>query len=269
MRPEHPSDPDKILVPLSRVELAISDTGHPEDPLPLVLIPGLPGTTRDWRWLGPALEPGARVIRVDMPGFGDSSWPGDEALTLDDRAEILIELLDALDLDRALLVGHSAGGAAILRVATAAPERVAGLGLVSSVGAREHFDIRRTRMIFDVLNLPACRPLLSVLMRWLYPKFGFSRQLSDRERWRATMDGVVHDFSRIRRDYLNVTCPTLMAWATDDLLIPEPIFTLSSRIAPSGPRLAFTDGGHSIQKAHATELGEALLTFRDTLIDAM
>lgn len=66
------------------------------------------------------------VIRYDHRGFGDSADPeGDFSLHLD-----ALEVLDAVAVDRATVIGASMGGAAALDLALAAPERVSALVLV-------------------------------------------------------------------------------------------------------------------------------------------
>lgn len=81
-------------------------------------------------WAGPfeALAGRCRVVRFDWRGYGDSD-PARTEHTLDGD---VLALLDALDIDRAVLAGCSVGGAAALDAALAAPDRVTGLVLVAS-----------------------------------------------------------------------------------------------------------------------------------------
>lgn len=82
---------------------------------------------RMWADLLPAVATaGCRAIALDLPGYGDATGTGYAPHTA------VVETLEALGVDRAVLVGNSYGGAVALRVAVVAPERVAGLVLVSS-----------------------------------------------------------------------------------------------------------------------------------------
>ena len=94
MRPDHPSDPPRARLALSWCALTYTDVGAGSPTI--VALAGLPGTARDWRWMGPELEPLARLIRLELPGFGGSSWPGDHPMRLGERAQIVIEALEAL-----------------------------------------------------------------------------------------------------------------------------------------------------------------------------
>ena len=75
------------------------------------------------------------VVRIDQRGFGRSRWEEQEYRRDDDIRAVL----DHLDLDRAVLVGCSLGGAACLDVAVGTPERVDGLVWVcGGVSGLEH-----------------------------------------------------------------------------------------------------------------------------------
>jgi pimeloyl-ACP methyl ester carboxylesterase len=75
--------------------------------------------------LGPVSDAGYRAIAVDLPGFGEALLEPPVAPWSD-----VLTTLDALGIDRAVLVGNSFGGAVALRTAVAAPHRVTGLVLV-------------------------------------------------------------------------------------------------------------------------------------------
>lgn len=75
---------------------------------PLVMIPGWSQTAAVFRENIPALAEHARVIAVDMRGHGESDKPG-HGYKIARLAADLHDLLTALDLDDAVLLGHSMG----------------------------------------------------------------------------------------------------------------------------------------------------------------
>lgn len=99
---------------------------------PVAFIHGAGGTHQSWLYQVRDL-PGVESYAVDLPGHGRSEGPGRESVAA--YGEWLVDLLDALELQRAVLVGHSMGGAIALDVALAHAARASGLGLVAS-GAR-------------------------------------------------------------------------------------------------------------------------------------
>ena len=123
---QHPTS--RLAAGLFHVDWSPPDPRGP----PLLLVHGAGGSHRHWPLEALAL-PARRVIAVDLPGHGES--PGPSRRTVAGYARDLLAFLDALALPRAVVVGHSMGGAIALTLALDAPGRVAGLGLVST-GAR-------------------------------------------------------------------------------------------------------------------------------------
>ncbi|MCX4986278.1 alpha/beta fold hydrolase [Streptomyces sp. NBC_00572] len=112
------------MVPVSHGEVWADDAGG--DGLPLVLLhPGV-GDSAVWDPVLPALVARHRVIRYDVRGYGRSPAPTAAYSPVRDLAEIL----DRFEIERAVLVGSSMGGATSVDFALESPERVAGLALL-------------------------------------------------------------------------------------------------------------------------------------------
>ncbi len=76
----------------------------------------------------PIVRAGVRAIAYDRRGFGDSTWTAQPFSHVED----LLAVMDALELDDAVLVGSSQGGRIALDAALLAPDRVAGLVLIGT-----------------------------------------------------------------------------------------------------------------------------------------
>jgi len=114
------------------VELAVADTGRGH---PLVLIHGLACGKRMWFEQTRALKERFRVIAYDQRGHGLSDAPSDpRQYSPAHLAGDLVAVLDALELERAAIVGFSLGGGPALALAATAPERVSRL-VLADVGA--------------------------------------------------------------------------------------------------------------------------------------
>jgi pimeloyl-ACP methyl ester carboxylesterase len=99
---------------------------------PLVLIHGLAGQMRHFTYaMVDRLAADHRVIAIDRPGAGHSVRHAGASARLGVQAGSVAALMRALGVERAVLVGHSLGGAASLAVALAHPELVAGLALIA------------------------------------------------------------------------------------------------------------------------------------------
>jgi pimeloyl-ACP methyl ester carboxylesterase len=98
---------------------------------PLLLVHGLGATKAEFLPTVPALAPGFRTIAIDLPGFGDSDKPLRGAYNARFFAQWVEALLDALELDRVHLLGHSMGGRVALEVGMRHPERIERLVLMT------------------------------------------------------------------------------------------------------------------------------------------
>jgi pimeloyl-ACP methyl ester carboxylesterase len=106
----------------------LHEGGRPSKP-PLVLIHGAGADHLTWP---PEIRRLAaeRVFTLDLPGHGKSEGPGCQLVS--DYADRVVEFLNKADLSRAVFVGHGLGGAIALILAMNHPERVAGIGLIST-----------------------------------------------------------------------------------------------------------------------------------------
>ena len=95
----------------------------------VVMCHGFPGLGYSYRHQSAALtEAGFRAIALDMPGYGGTTRPeAVEDYTNDAVANRLIDLLDALGIDKAVFVGHDFGAPVAWTTALRHPDRVAGL----------------------------------------------------------------------------------------------------------------------------------------------
>src|SRR5512134_1803433 len=98
---------------------------------PLVLLHGYPLDHHLWDEVVPLLEDTFDLILPDLRGFGESSTVN-SFYAMEDFAADIGGLLDHLGIEKAALAGHSMGGYVALAFIRLFPERVRGLGLVSS-----------------------------------------------------------------------------------------------------------------------------------------
>jgi pimeloyl-ACP methyl ester carboxylesterase len=106
----------------------LHEGGRPTKP-PLVLIHGAGSDHLSWP---PEMRRLAdeRIFTLDLPGHGKSEGPGRQSVT--NYADSVVGFMNAAGLSRAVFVGHALGGAIALTLAIDHPERVAGIGLIST-----------------------------------------------------------------------------------------------------------------------------------------
>lgn len=140
---------------------------------PVLAVHGLGGTKGSFLPTLAALSDRFRVIAMDLPGFGDSDKPVGAAYDPRFFARAVVDLLDALELERAHLVGNSLGGRVALEVALREPERVRRLALLApSLAWRRNRPwaplLRLVRPELGLVQL-APRPVVEGIVRRLIP----------------------------------------------------------------------------------------------------
>ena len=130
------ADPDSRFIQVGEVTVHYKEMGAGEPVF--ILLHGFGASAFSWREvMGPFSELG-RVIAYDRPAFGLTSrpmpgeWTGENPYSPESQAAIVIGLMDALGVEKAWLVGNSAGGTVSVYTALAYPQRVSGLVLVDA-----------------------------------------------------------------------------------------------------------------------------------------
>jgi pimeloyl-ACP methyl ester carboxylesterase len=117
------------------------DFGGPDGGSTVVLVHGLGGSHLNWDLFAPLLRPHARVLALDLPGFGRSE-PGDRRTTVQDNVKVLDRFLREVAGSPAVLVGNSMGGMISILQAAGSPQTVSGLVLLDAAvpGPRRTLD---------------------------------------------------------------------------------------------------------------------------------
>lgn len=206
---------------------------------------------------------GRNVIAVDLPGHGHSAGPGKRSI--EQLADWIVALLDALNIEQAALAGHSLGSLVALDAAARHPSRVRALALVGSTAPMPVSDAiladsaANRRAAFDMLTL------------WGYSKrhqyggnsnpgmwmLGSTLRLFERSR-----PGVLGADMRACNDYAqgleratSVRCPVLMVLGAEDRLTPPRSSKALINALPTPDVRILPGSGHTLM----TEAPNALL----------
>ncbi len=264
-RPSAPSDPSRQRVELSGGPAAYTDEGAG----PAILaVHGLPGSVRDFRWLAPALSPRCRLVRVDLPGFGETPTKTAPDLSPLGRARFIVEFVRAMEVPSPVLLGHSMGGVVSCAAAELAPELFRGLAILASPGVHSHEMLRRVPfgLLGRAMSHRLSRALLLPLVRRGFAATGF-RGHSDAVLARTLECVAEVSIAEHRERLRGLSLPTLVAWCDDDPIIQSRLSRELADACPLGPRLNFSKGGHNLQKSHALALGDALSRWSHELPD--
>lgn len=114
-------------------ELYVDDAGSGGG-VPVLFLHSYAGTSAHWKPQLAHLRPRRRAVAMDLRGHGHSDKPPDGDYSVPSLAEDIAAVVDALELRRFVLVGHSLGGAAAAAYVGKHPQRVAGLVLAGAPG---------------------------------------------------------------------------------------------------------------------------------------
>jgi len=216
---------------------------------------------------------GFQWIAPSRFGYLGTKLPEDASPEI--QADMFVDLMDALNLERIPIIGISAGGPSAMQFAYRHPERCAGLVMISAI----------SRAIVDVASNPdVMEYLVDVLLSndWLIwlgmklaihkiiPPPGVPRRvistLDEQDNlWLQRLltyvlpvhprrDGLVNDFSQIYKLDIfprdQISCPALIIHAQDDPLVSIKHGRFSAEIIPNARMVEFTSGGHLLLGQH-------------------
>jgi haloacetate dehalogenase len=128
-------------VPIRGADYLVGTAGNGP---PVLLLHGFPQTHYCWRRVVPALVEEHTVVLTDLRGYGASSAPAGgsqgEGYTKRELASDLVELLDALEIPSAAVVGHDRGARVAYRLALDHPDRVDRLAVLNVVPTLDQFE---------------------------------------------------------------------------------------------------------------------------------
>lgn len=145
------------------VRVRVAGEGSPA----LVLLHGYAASVFTWHEVFEPLSRLGTVIAFDRPAHGLTSrplpaeWTGSNPYSLEAQAELTAALLDHFEIDRAILIGHSAGGTVAVQTALCHPERIESLILVAPAVFRDLPPPAWLRSIFALSVMDRCGPWLA------------------------------------------------------------------------------------------------------------
>jgi pimeloyl-ACP methyl ester carboxylesterase len=130
----------------------------------VVFLHSFGGSNRHWESQFAHLRERHHVVAFDFRGHGKSELPDDKNYSAEALASDLSAIVDSLELERFILVGHSMGGVAAITYAGQHPERVAGLVMVGTPGKTPE---EQADKIIESLESPAYQKVMDDYMRRL------------------------------------------------------------------------------------------------------
>ncbi len=229
---------------------------------PLAVLHGMSYFSYDWIEVAHALGAGREVVCMDVRGFGESEWSAARDYAVPTQARDIVNLLDHLGWNKAVLVGHSMSGRSTTFVAAKHPARVAGLALIDyspdmapAGGKRVTQTVAGTPDVFASIEEamkyfgaePARRARYEAYLKPVPGGFAVKRDTHFRDQFRKVLETGERPKLGVDMWQLigEVRCPILsMRAARSDLYAPETV----AKMKAANPRMSVVevDAGHHI-----------------------
>jgi len=235
---------------------------------PLVFIHGASGNLRDpmAAFLDP-LKGRAEMLFVDRPGHGYSERGGDRNLTPDGQADAIVELMKKRGIDRAIIIGHSFGGATTASLALRHKDIVLGLVFLSPAthpwpgGIDWYYDLANIpylgALFCNTLTLPAGLMQLDAGVEHVFHPNPVPDGYSERaaiplvlrpENFCSNARDVANLLVYVRKTqprYREIVAPTVIVTGDRDEIVYEELHSLGLNRDISGSELVWVKGlGH-------------------------
>lgn len=267
---------DVSLADGTRLRLVESGDSHAP---PVLLVHGFGASSYQWRFTLPTLAAaGFHALAPDLPGHGFSqlAFPNGE-YTRDMYASRMWQLLDALGVRCAPVVGHSMGGAIAAEMAGQHPERISRLALLSPAGFGVVPErMRLLKFIPDVLA-PLARPLASraaatlVLGDVYGPDGGWTQRDEEELLAPYAQPGIYRALLRTLKEFdfdlhsnaqlTQLPHGTLVVFGTHDAVVRPVDIAARVRLVPAGRLVMLSRIGHLPQVEAAEAVGRLLVEF--------
>ena len=229
---------------------------------PLLLFHGSgPGVTAwaNWRLVIPHMAHHFRVVAPDMVGFGYTERPEGVVYDMATWRNHALAILDALQIEKAHVIGNSFGGSLAISLAIQAPERINRLVLMGSVG----LDFELTRGLDKTWGYtPSVDNMRELLDIFAYDRSLVTDELAKLRYEASVRPGVQEAYSAMfpaprqngiramasdERDIAGISHETLIIHGLEDKVIPVQSSERLLRLIPNSQLHVFRKCGHWTQ----------------------
>ena len=235
---------------------------------PLILIHAFPTDQRLWAPQQETLQSYFRVITLDLWGFGQSSTVDGNAVTMDDYADELKQLLDQLHIQKAIIGGESMGGYIALAFLEKYPNRIQGLILSDTQSIADSPETKEKR---ETSAVQVLKEGTSQLIQNFLPKALSSEATDETQKFLQTILEVQtptavasalrgmalrHDTSHILE---NTALPILIITGEQDALISPEQSKNMQTLAKNSKLVVISHAGHLSNLEKPKEWNQAVI----------
>jgi pimeloyl-ACP methyl ester carboxylesterase len=237
----------------------------------LVLLHGLGGNCHEWDLQMKVFSSHYRVIAPDLRGHGLSEMPTTPTYTPFDHASDVVALLDRLKVDKAWVLGLSAGGFVTLALAVVRPERLKGIILASTAPYVDEDTRNVGERWVEIFQNEGIRAYLARVVKDLFTLDFFLKHpdevkdFMDSQKHRnlagIAPSAVGNNSFDVRGELSRIKLPALIIHGLNDRVV-NPAHARLLRIALRGSEVKLLTGaGHIVNVERAREFNTTVLDF--------
>lgn len=244
---------EKKEISINGFEMKYMELG-PKGAQSVIFLHGFTDSSHSWSTTAPLLADKFRCFLLDQRGHGDSEKP-QGGYTVPQLGEDVIAFMDALEIKKATLVGHSMGSFVAHQVASANAGRVSRLVLVASAPTCVGNPVLPE--IWKIYGAPGFKDPIDpkLIEAWqtgpnpVDPAF-FTKVLEESAKpparvWKSCLRGLMTDDHRFFLK--DIKAPTLILWGDKDTFFSKAEQDALAEAIPDAVLIAYPGGGHNVQ----------------------
>jgi magnesium chelatase accessory protein len=254
------------IVEAGGIAFHVQELGNPKNP-PILFIHGTGASTHSFAPLMDQLKASHYCVAIDVPGHGFTPMPSTFVPTLPEMARVILQLLTQLKRDHVVSVGHSAGAAILIEMASRAPDAIAKIFAINA--ALE--PMRGHAFLSPLAKVLFVNPLVPQLFAWRAQFAGMTKimlratgttlpdelmrqyqvLLEDKDHVRGALEALQNKLP-------NFKTPLTLIAASDDAFVPARVSKEATAKARNASFVLLPKGGHLVHEIDPEAVAEVI-----------
>ncbi|MGV3487680.1 MAG: alpha/beta fold hydrolase [Tuberibacillus sp.] len=242
----------------------------------IIMIHGYLSSCFSFRYLIPLLKDHYTIYTLDLPGFGRSEKSKTFIYSLNNYGKLIVAFMDALKLEKPVLIGHSMGGQIALQAARIAPtkiSKVVGLAAAGYMGRVKrpivlasylpffHYILRfyfnKKDVIANFLEVTYNKNIINEEMME-----GYLTPLKEKAFYRSFVHFIRHREGDMPSELVHeIKQPVLLLWGREDQIVPVSIGERFKNDLPNARLKVYNETGHLLPEERPDEVAQDIERF--------
>jgi S-methylmethionine-dependent homocysteine/selenocysteine methylase/pimeloyl-ACP methyl ester carboxylesterase len=254
------------------ISLCYTEQGDPGG-VPVLFLHGVTDSLRSFEPVLPFLPDSIHAFAVTQRGHGDSSHPATGYRFYDFAADVAA-FMDAINLKKAVIVGHSMGSVIAQRFALDYPDRILGLALIGTFaslannpGVQEFWDTVIATLT-EPVSEDVVREFQQSTLAQPIPQNYFETVVQESLKvparvWRAAFTGFLQD--DFKSEIGNIQSPTFIVWGDKDIFCPERDQHFLASAISDAQLAVYSGAGHAVHWEYPERFAADLIQFIENI----